>query len=105
MHGKEVLAHLSRVVRHATPGALAPSGVARDAGAVTCPVGPEGEVVIPEHLRDQLEIAPGDEVRFSLEGASIRIELVRRAQNLRGSLKGRGLIAELEADHRSDAKI
>ena len=59
--------------------------------------------MIPKHLRDQLEIAPGDEVHFSLEGAAIRIELVRGAPNLRGSLEERGLLAELEADHRRDA--
>jgi bifunctional DNA-binding transcriptional regulator/antitoxin component of YhaV-PrlF toxin-antitoxin module len=92
MHRKEVLADLSRVVRRATPGALAPSGLARDDGAVTSPVGPDGEVVIPKHLRDQLEIAPGVEVQFALEGAAIRIELVRDAPNLRGSHKGRSLV-------------
>ena len=71
---------------------------------MTSPVGPEGEVVIPKHLRDQLEIAGGDEVQFTLEGAAIRIGLVRGAPNLRGSLKERGLLAELEADHWCEAK-
>ena len=71
---------------------------------MTSLVGPEGEVVIPKHLRDQLEIAPGDEVQFTLEGAAIRIELVRGAGKLRGSLKESGLVAELEADHRREAK-
>ena len=60
--------------------------------------------MIPKHLRDQLEIVPGDEVQFTLEGAAIRIELVRGAPNLRGSLKERDLVAELEADHRREAK-
>ena len=71
---------------------------------MTSPVGPDGQVVIPKHLRDQLEIAPGDQVRFALEGAALRIELVRDAPNLRGRLKGRGLVAELEADHRREAE-
>ena len=67
---------------------------------MTSRVGPEGEVVIPKQLRDQLGIAPGDELEFALEGAAIRVELVRGAADLRGSLKGRGLVSELEADHR-----
>jgi AbrB family looped-hinge helix DNA binding protein len=71
---------------------------------VTSSVGPEGEVAIPKHLRDRLEIATGDEVQFTLEGAAIRIELVRSAPNLSGSLKERGLVAELEADHWREAK-
>ena len=70
---------------------------------MTSSVGPEGGIVIPKHLRDQLEIAPGDEVQFTLEGAAIRIELVRSAPNLRGSLKESGLVAELEADHWCEA--
>ena len=58
--------------------------------------------MIPKHLRDQREIAPGDEVRFKLEGDAIRIEPERRSQNLRGSLKESALVAELEADHRRE---
>jgi len=67
---------------------------------MTSRVGPEGEVVIPKQQPDQLGIAPGDELEFALEGAAIRIELVRGARDLRGSLKGRGLVSQLEADHR-----
>ena len=56
--------------------------------------------MIPQQLRDQLGITPGDEVEFALEGAAIRVELVRGAAYLHGTFKGRGLVSELEADHR-----
>jgi AbrB family looped-hinge helix DNA binding protein len=69
---------------------------------MTYRVGPKGQVVIPKRLRDQLGISPGDEVDFALEGSAVRVEPVRRVPNLRGSLKGRGLISELEADHRAE---
>jgi AbrB family looped-hinge helix DNA binding protein len=69
---------------------------------MTYRVGPKGQVVIPKYVRDQLGIAPGDEVDFSLDGSAVRVEPVRDAPNLRGSLKGRGLVSELEADHRAE---
>jgi bifunctional DNA-binding transcriptional regulator/antitoxin component of YhaV-PrlF toxin-antitoxin module len=40
--------------------------------------------VIPKHLRDQLGIAPGDEVESALEGAAIRVELVHGAADQLG---------------------
>jgi AbrB family looped-hinge helix DNA binding protein len=69
---------------------------------MTSRVGPKGQVVIPKSMRDQLGIAPGDEVDFSLEGSSVRVEPVRGEPSLRGSLAGKGLISELESDHRSE---
>jgi AbrB family looped-hinge helix DNA binding protein len=69
-------------------------------------VGPKGQVVIPKEIRDQLEIRPGDEVDFALDetGNAVRLEPVREHPTLRGSLAGLGLVAELEADHRSEAR-
>jgi AbrB family looped-hinge helix DNA binding protein len=69
---------------------------------MTYRVGPKGQVVIPKVLRDQLGIAPGDEVDFSLDNDVLRIEPVHPESTLRGSLKGLGLTALLEADHRSE---
>jgi bifunctional DNA-binding transcriptional regulator/antitoxin component of YhaV-PrlF toxin-antitoxin module len=53
-------------------------------------------------MRDRLGIAPGDEVDFSLDGAAVRVEPVREQTGLRGTLAGRGLLSELEADHREE---
>ena len=69
---------------------------------MTYRIGPKGQVVIPKRLRDQLGIVPGDEVDFAVEGSAVRVEPVRSVPNLRGCLMGRGLISELEADHRAE---
>ncbi len=61
--------------------------------------------MIPKDLRDRLRIGPGDEIEFALvEGAdAVRLEPVREQPSLRGSLAGLGLVAELEAEYRSEA--
>jgi len=69
---------------------------------MTYRVGSKGQVVIPKSMRDRLGIAPGDEVDFSLDGAGVRVEPVREQTSLRRSLAGRGLLSELEADHRAE---
>jgi hypothetical protein len=53
-------------------------------------------------MRDQLGIAPGDEVDFSLEEGCVRLAPRRAQLSLRGSLAGLELIATLEADHRRE---
>ena len=69
---------------------------------MTYRVGPKGQVVIPKSMRDRLGIAPGDEVDFFLDGEAVRVEPIREQASLRGSLAGRGLLSELEADHRAE---
>ena len=65
-------------------------------------VGPKGQVVIPKAMRDQLGIAPGDEVDFSLEDDAVRVEPRRGRPSLRGQFAGLALIAALEADRRAE---
>jgi AbrB family looped-hinge helix DNA binding protein len=67
---------------------------------MTSRVGPKGQVVIPKALRDELGIGPGDEVVFSIEDGAVLVEPVKEWRSLKGYLKGKGLVAELEADHR-----
>jgi AbrB family looped-hinge helix DNA binding protein len=69
---------------------------------MTSRVGPKGQVVIPKNMRDQLGISPGDEVDFALDGAAVRVELVRETKSLRGSLAAHGLVSALEGDHRTE---
>jgi AbrB family looped-hinge helix DNA binding protein len=68
--------------------------------SMTYRVGPKGQVVIPKALRDQLGIVPGDEVDFTLDNNAVRMEPVRTDLSLCGSLRGLGLTAMLELDHR-----
>jgi bifunctional DNA-binding transcriptional regulator/antitoxin component of YhaV-PrlF toxin-antitoxin module len=53
-------------------------------------------------MRDQLGIAPGDEVDFAVEKGAVRVEPVRIRPSMRGSLAGLGLTEALEADHRQE---
>ena len=53
----------------------------------------KGQVTIPQHIREQLGIQPGSEVRFELDGDAVR--LVKQADSARGDalvarLRGRG---------------
>lgn len=70
--------------------------------SMTYRVGPKGQVVIPKVLRDQLGIAPGDEIDFSLDDDVLHLKAVRPASNLKGSLSGIKLIELLEADRRAE---
>jgi len=69
---------------------------------MTSRVGPKGQVVIPKAMRDQLGIAPGDEVDFSLEDDAVRVEPRRERPSLRGQFAGLALTAALEADRRAE---
>jgi bifunctional DNA-binding transcriptional regulator/antitoxin component of YhaV-PrlF toxin-antitoxin module len=53
-------------------------------------------------MRDQLGIAPGDEVDFTLEDGSVRVEPRRERPSLRGQFAGLALTAALEEDHRAE---
>ncbi len=44
----------------------------------------EGQVVIPKELRDELPIAPGDEVTFWREGDHVAVRSVRAGRPIKG---------------------
>ncbi|HEV7774484.1 MAG TPA: AbrB/MazE/SpoVT family DNA-binding domain-containing protein [Conexibacter sp.] len=61
---------------------------------MTHKVGPKGQVVLPKDMRDELGIAPGDEVMFDKGDNQIVVRKARTKaeiiESLRGSLAGPG---------------
>jgi AbrB family looped-hinge helix DNA binding protein len=45
---------------------------------MTSRVGPNGEVVIPKAIRDEVGLARGDEIAFAVDGATVLIRKVER---------------------------
>jgi antitoxin PrlF len=67
-------------------------------------VGAKGQVVIPKELRDELGIAPGDEVSFWRDGDHVAMRAARDRPPLRGRFRGSDLAAALEADRAVDRR-
>jgi AbrB family looped-hinge helix DNA binding protein len=67
-------------------------------------MGPKGQVVIPKDMRDSLDLRPGDEVDFELDGDAVRVEPARQQHDLRGLLSGHDLTGALELDRRSEPR-
>jgi AbrB family looped-hinge helix DNA binding protein len=55
---------------------------------MTSRVGPKGQVVIPQQLRAELGIQPGDEVEFWRDGDHVAVRLVQPCRLLRGRYAG-----------------
>lgn len=55
---------------------------------MTAKVGPKGQVVIPQQLRRELGIEPGDEVEFWLDGDHVAVRRVQVRRPLRGRFAG-----------------
>ena len=53
---------------------------------MTYKVGPKGQVVLPKVLRDELGIAPGDEVVLERDGTGIRVQKAVTGHELWASL-------------------
>jgi AbrB family looped-hinge helix DNA binding protein len=71
---------------------------------MTHSVGTKGQVVIPKHIRDELNIRPGQEIVFETRGDEI---VLRKSTG--GSLKGRfanrGLTEALLETRREDREL
>jgi AbrB family looped-hinge helix DNA binding protein len=69
---------------------------------MTSKVGPKGQVVLPKRVRDELGIRPGDEVVVEAVNGEAHLRRVPRGESGRGMLRGSGLLADLEAEHRRE---
>lgn len=67
-------------------------------------VGPKGQVVIPKQLRQELGIAPGDEVVFWREGDHVAVRAVRSGRPLQGRFPGGRLLEALEEERAADRR-
>jgi len=65
-------------------------------------VGPEGQVVIPKELRDDLGILPGDLVEFWREGDHVIVHRAVSQEPLLGRFRGAGLAELLAADRAAE---
>lgn len=80
---------------------MSPSGGEVILEGMTHRVGPKGQVVIPKRLRDELGIAPGDEVSFWRHGDHVAVRSVGRP-DLLGRFRGIALVSALEADRQAE---
>ncbi|MDN5747890.1 MAG: AbrB/MazE/SpoVT family DNA-binding domain-containing protein [Pseudonocardia sp.] len=71
---------------------------------MTSRVGPKGQVVIPQQLRVELGIHPGDEVEMWLDGDHVALRPVAEARPLRGRYRGEDLVGDLMAERRSEVE-
>lgn len=62
---------------------------------MTSRVGPKGQVVIPQQLRVELGIHPGDEVELWRDGDHVALRPVRVRRSLRGRFAGEPLVEAL----------
>lgn len=69
---------------------------------MTSRVGPKGQVVIPQQLRRQLGIKPGDEVEFWWDGDHVAIRPVALRTPLRGRFASEPLTMDLDRARTED---
>jgi AbrB family looped-hinge helix DNA binding protein len=73
---------------------------------MTHKVGPKGQVVLPKDMRDELGIAPGDEVMFNRADDRIVVRKARTKaeilDDLRGSMAGSGLLEDYMQEKQLD---
>jgi AbrB family looped-hinge helix DNA binding protein len=69
---------------------------------MTSRVGPKGQIVIPQQLRTELGIEPGDEVEVWRDGDHLALRPVRSARPLLGRFAGDQLTDILSAEHAAE---
>ena len=72
-------------------------------------VGPQGRIVIPAHIRDALDIRPGQELIARVEDGRLVLEtrdqiLARLQDTFTQASRGVSLVDELIADRREEAR-
>lgn len=69
---------------------------------MTSRVGPKGQVVIPQQLRIELGIHPGDEVEVWRDGDHLALRQVTARRPLRGRFAGDQLTDELDRERAAE---
>jgi AbrB family looped-hinge helix DNA binding protein len=61
-------------------------------------ISPKFQVVIPRHIRDQLDLEPGQKVQALVFGNRIEFIPLRAARSMRGFLKGLNTTVDRDDD-------
>ncbi|MBV9447292.1 MAG: AbrB/MazE/SpoVT family DNA-binding domain-containing protein [Streptosporangiaceae bacterium] len=69
---------------------------------MTARVGPKGQVVIPQQLRAELGIQPGDEVEIWRDGDHVAVRLVQPGRPLLGRYVGEPLTDVLVSERAAE---
>lgn len=67
----------------------------------TMKVGAKGQIVIPQSVREELGVRPGDRVSVRAEDGEVRVRRLLDLDSLVGCL-GPGRLEDLERDHREE---
>jgi len=70
----------------------------------TMKVGSKGQIVIPQRVREELGVRPGDRVSVRAEGGEVRVRRLTDAKALRGLL-GHAPMTDLEAAHAEEVEL
>lgn len=81
-----------------------PSGTKLYSAGMTSRIGAKGQVVIPKPFRDHLQLHPGDDVDFEVDGDAIVLTARKRPIRLGGRFTNSGMAQRLLRDRADEPR-